>query len=176
MNRNLSVIWFHWLTAILVVASFAIAWIRNDVEDLALRALWLDVHRTIGFAVLGLTIVRLAARLRTGPLVYRAQIPPLMRLVSRTVHFLIYALLIAMPLLGWAQSSARARNFNLFGVPLPAIVGHNRDNAELWGWWHEQVGWALFALILLHAGGALYHHYVRRDDVVRAMLPGYRLS
>ncbi|MES2147518.1 MAG: cytochrome b/b6 domain-containing protein [Pseudomonadota bacterium] len=56
------------------------------------------------------------------------------------------------------------------------MVGHNRDNAELWGWWHEQVGWALFALILLHAGGALYHHYVRRDDIVRAMLPGYRLS
>lgn len=176
MNRNSSVIWFHWVTAILVVASFAIAWIRNDVEDLAFRAFWLDVHRTIGFAVLGLTIVRLASRLRTGPLVYQAQIPPLMRLASRTVHFLIYALLIAMPMLGWAQSSAKARNFNLFGISLPTIVGHNRDNAEMWGWWHEQVGWALFALILLHAVAALYHHYVRRDDIVRAMLPGYKLS
>jgi cytochrome b561 len=136
--------------------------------------LWLDLHRTIGFLVLGLTLLRLVWRFRVGPLSRRADLPPAIWLASRITHFAIYALLIAMPLLGWAQSSARARHFNLFGVPIPALVAHDRDMADVWGWWHQQVGWALFALILLHATAALFHHYVRRDELVRAMLPGYK--
>src|SRR4030095_3385878 len=170
MNRHSSMIWFHWVRALLVTASFAIAWIRKDIEELAFRAFWLDVHRTVGFTILALTLVRLALRVMLGPLSPRAELPPAFWLASRVTHFLIYTALIAMPLLGWAQSSARARHFNLFGVPIPALVGHARDRAEVWGWWHEQVGWALLGLILLHALAALYHHYVRRDDVLRAML------
>lgn len=163
-------IWMHWATALLVAVSFTIAWIRKDIEDLEFRAFWLDVHRTIGFVILALTLVRLASRLRLGPLSRRAELPPAIWLASRVTHVLIYTSLIAMPLLGWAQSSARARHFNLFGAPIPALVGHDREGAEVWGWWHEQVGWALLGLILLHALAALYHHYVRRDDVLRAML------
>jgi cytochrome b561 len=174
IRRRTPMIWFHWLTALLVTLSFAIAWIRKDIEDLEFRAFWLDVHRTVGFAILALTLVRLVSRFRLGPLSRRADMPRAMWLASRVTHFSIYALLIAMPLLGWAQSSARARHFNLFGAPIPAIVGHDRDMAEVWGWWHEQVGWALLALILLHAMAALFHHYVRRDELVRAMLPGYK--
>lgn len=174
MNRRASMLWFHWITALLVIATFAIAWIRKDIDALEFRAFWLDVHRTIGFVILALTVARLAWRLRVGPLSQRADLPPALWLASRATHFLIYACLIVMPLLGWAQSSARARHFNLFGVPMPALVRHNRDLADSLGWWHEQIGWVLFALIFLHAVAALYHHYVRRDEVVRTMLPGYR--
>jgi cytochrome b561 len=174
MNRRASMLWFHWITALLVIASFAIAWIRKDIEALEFRAFWLDVHRTIGFVILALTVARLAWRLMVGPLSQRAELPPALWLASRTTHSLIYACLIAMPLLGWAQSSARARHFNLFGVPMPALVRRNPDLADSLGWWHEQIGWVLFTLIFLHTAAALYHHYFRRDDVVRAMLPGYR--
>ena len=56
---------------------------------------------------------------------------------------------------------------------MPALVAHDPDLADTLGWWHEQVGWALLGLILVHALAAIYHHKVRRDDVLRAMLPGY---
>lgn len=164
---------FHWIIAALVTASFAIAWIRKPIEDLEFRVLWLDVHRSIGFVILALTVVQLAVRLSVGPLSRRAGLPTFFWAASRLAHFLIYALLIAMPLIGWAQSSARARQFRLFGVPLPPLVRHDRDFAELLGWWHEQLGWLLLALILVHALAALFHHYVLRDNVLRAMLPGY---
>lgn len=173
MNRRPWMLWFHWVTAVLVTASFAIAWLRKPIEDLEARVFWLDVHRSIGLIILALTAARLLARLKVGPLSSRAELSPLFWAASRVTHFLLYALLIALPLVGWAQSSARARRFNLFGQPLPSLVDHDRDLAEVLGWWHKQLGWVLLGLILLHSLAALYHHFVRRDDVLRAMLPGY---
>jgi cytochrome b561 len=171
MNRRAWMIAFHWLTALLVAASFTIAWTRNGMDDLAARALWLDVHRSIGFAVLALTLLRLALRWGAGPVSSRGNLPLGMWMASRATHLLIYAGLIAMPLLGWAQSSARARHFKLFGLPVPSLVRHNPDLAEQLGSWHAQLGWVLLGLIGLHALAALYHHYVLRDHVLRAMLP-----
>jgi cytochrome b561 len=171
MNRRAWMIAFHWLTALLVAASFSVAWARNAIDDLAARALWLDVHRSIGFAVLALTLLRLALRWGAGPVSSRGDLPLGMWMASRATHLLIYAGLIAMPLLGWAQSSARARHFKLFGLPVPSLVRHDADLAERLGSWHAQLGWVLLGLIGLHALAALYHHYVLRDHVLRAMLP-----
>lgn len=174
IRRYTSMIWLHWATALLVAASFAIAWIRKDIDDLDSRAFWLDVHRSIGLVILVLTLVRLAWRFRVGALSHRADLPPAMWLASRVTHGLIYASLIAMPVIGWAQSSAAARHLKLFGSPFPALVGHDRDLADTLAAWHENVGWAFIALIGLHALAAIYHHCVRRDDLLRAMLPGYK--
>ena len=172
MNRHSSMLWFHWLTALLVSTSFVVAWVRDGIWDMEARAFWLDVHRTIGLGILTLTVVRLAFRLRLGPTSRGADLPRPFWLASRLTHGLIYAGLVAMPLLGWAQSSARARNLRIFDLPIPRLVGHDRNMAETWGGWHERVAWGLLALIVLHALAALYHHYVRRDDVLRAMLHG----
>jgi cytochrome b561 len=171
MSRRGWMIGFHWATALLVTASFAIAWYRNGIEDLMLRAFWLDVHRSIGLIVLALTAVRLTMRWGAGPISSRGDLPLGMYMASRATHMLIYAALIAMPLLGWAQSSARARHLKLFGQPIPSLVRHNPDLADTLGSWHTQVGWVLLGLIGLHALAALYHHYVLRDHVLRAMLP-----
>ena len=174
IRRYTSMIFLHWTTAILVAASFAIAWIRKDIDDLQSRAFWLDVHRSVGLVILLLTLARLAWRMKVGALSHRADLSPAMWLASRVTHALIYASLLAMPLIGWAQSSAAARHLKLFGSPFPALTGHDRDLADTLATWHENVGWAFLALIGLHALAAIYHHYVRRDDVLRAMLPGYK--
>src|SRR5215217_2481194 len=173
-KRRAWLIGFHWATSLLVTASFAVAWLRKPVEDLAVRAFWLDVHRTIGLAVLALTLVRLVIRWSAGAVSNRSDLTAFEWLASRATHLLIYVLLVAMPLIGWAQSSAKVRHLSLFGIPIPGLVRHDRDFGDVLGWWHEQLGWALIALILLHALAALYHHYVRRDDVLRQMLPRRR--
>ncbi len=155
MGRRGLMIGFHWATALLVAASFAIAWYRNSIDDLPLRAFWLDVHRSIGFAVLALTAMRLTMRWGAGPVSSRGDLPLGMWMASRATHMLIYAALIAMPLLGWAQSSARARHFKLFGLPMPSLVRHDSDLADTLASWHSQVGWVLLGLIGVHALAAL---------------------
>jgi cytochrome b561 len=84
---------------------------------------------------------------------------------------MIYACLLAMPLLGWAQSSAMTRHFKVFGMPFPALVRRNHELGDTLAWWHAEVGWLFLSLIALHALAALLHHYVLRDDVLMTMIP-----
>lgn len=163
---------FHWATVVLVVAALALGWAREAIDDLAIRAVWLNVHRCVGLLILAMTLVRLGSRLILGPVAHHPDLPLSLWLASRVNHLLLYLLLIVMPLLGWAQSSARVRRFEIFGVPIPRLVEHDREMADVLGAWHDTLAWVLLALILIHALAALYHHYVRRDDVLRAMLPG----
>jgi cytochrome b561 len=80
--------------------------------------------------------------------------------------------MLALPLLGWAQSSARARHFKLFDVQLPALIAQDPDRADILGEWHEWMAWAFLAIIGLHITASLYHHFIRRDGVLASMLPG----
>jgi cytochrome b561 len=160
---------FHWTTVALVAAVYAIALLRDGIEDPDSRLLWLDCHRLLGLAVLVLTLGRLAARARY-PVPAAYETGWLLRAIAGAAHVLLYCGLIAMPLLGWAQSSARARHFRLFGVELPALVRHDGDLAVQLAVWHERLAWLILALIALHSLAALFHHFVRRDTVLVDML------
>lgn len=166
---------FHWLTSLLVAAAFAIGWLHAHgevMDDLAGRTFWLDVHRSIGLTILALTVARLLTRMRFGPVPKGSELALPLRIASRATHFLIYACLIAMPLLGWAESSAQMRHLKVFGVAIPRLVRHDADLGDTLAWWHAQVGWLFFSLIALHALAALFHHYVLRDEVLVTMVPG----
>jgi cytochrome b561 len=172
MTRRRFMISFHWLTVTLVAAAFGLAWYRNGLDDLAARAFWLDVHRVIGLSILAITTVRLAMRWGAGPVSARGDLPLGMWMASRATHLIIYALLLAMPIVGWANSSASARHLKIFGYPFPALLHRNLDLADRLHSWHEQLGWVLLGVIGLHASAALFHHFVLRDNVLKAMLPG----
>jgi len=166
--RQLRII-FHWVTFLLVTASYTIAFYRTGLDDPDQRLFWLDCHRAIGLAVLALTLLRLAGR-QVLPVESLHETTLLMRWIARASHVLLYIGLVAMPLLGWAQSSAKMRSFKLFGVHMPALLGHDPDFGDILGEWHETLGWAILALIGLHSLAALYHHFVRRDRVLVDML------
>ena len=83
----------------------------------------------------------------------------------------MYLAMISLPLLGWAQSSARARHFKLFDVTLPSLLPHDPDFADVLADWHETLAWVFLGFIALHFLASLYHHFIRKDDVLRSMLP-----
>lgn len=169
MNGHAIRVGFHWLTALLVAAVFAIAFTHESIEDPDSRLFWLDMHRAIGLAILAIAAIRLLFRfvLRFERL---HETSPVLRAAAAISHIALYAGILVMPLLGWAQSSAKMRHFKVFGVKLPAIVKHDSDLGDRIGEWHETLGWILLALIGLHAAAALYHHFVRKDGVLVNML------
>ena len=93
--------------------------------------------------------------------------------IAGATHLLIYGLLLALPLVGWARMSAHEMELSLFGLTtLPPLVQEDSDFADTLGNVHVGLAWGLLALVLAHAVAALWHHHVRRDGVLRAMLPG----
>ncbi|MCW6509983.1 cytochrome b [Lichenifustis flavocetrariae] len=162
----------HWLMAICILAMLFIG--VGMVSTVMPKYLTLvSIHKPLGIAILVLALVRLGVRLRDGAPALPADLPEPMKLAAHLSHYAFYALMIAMPLIGWGMLSAAGYPIVLFGgVHLPPILPQSDGlHATLWTA-HYYLAFAFFALILLHLGAALFHAFVRRDGVFEAMASG----
>ncbi|MCC6757288.1 MAG: cytochrome b [Arenimonas sp.] len=160
--------WLHWSMAAMILAMLFIG--VGMVASLTLRPLLIDIHRPLGLLILLLALLRLRHRFRYPPPPLPSGLPPAQVLTARVSHVALYALMLAMPLLGWAMSSAGGYPVVLpGGWPLPEILPRDPALYTLLRAAHGLLGYALFALVLLHVAGALYHAWVRRDGVFEAM-------
>lgn len=162
----------HWLTVAAIVATVPLAWWMDDLEP-GLDKLWAyGVHKSIGMTVLAVTVLRLVWRL-ANPRPRFLGASRWQHGLSRLVHAGLYAVLIALPLVGWLHSAAVGFPVRVWGlVTLPAPIGPDRPLAETLLNAHGALASALLALLALHVAGALKHHLVDRDDTLRRMLPG----
>ena len=161
----------HWATALLVVVQFAMA-VSWDWFARPTRQAMESVHISLGMLLTAVIVARIAWRLIPGHQVSSLAIG-WVRLASKGVHYLLYAMLIAQAGLGfafrWAQGHA-VEFFGLAGIPGPfgeLARPERRQLHEL----HEWLGWGIVILALGHALAALYHHYVLKDRVLARMLP-----
>lgn len=131
-----------------------------------------DLHRSFGAVVLTLTALRLAWRLLHKPPPLPASVPAWQARVSRVVHWALYGLLFATPLMGWAGTSAYRAPISVFGLFfLPPIVTEDRALSEKLLGLHVVLMLMLAALIVMHVGAALFHHFVGKDGVLARMWP-----
>lgn len=160
--------WLHWAMAAMILAMIFIG--VGMVASLESRPWLIELHRPLGLLVLVLATWRLWHRRRHRPPPLPDTVPPLQARVARASHVLLYALMFAMPLLGWAMSSAGGYLVTLpGGWVLPALVSPDAALYTALRSAHGVLGYAFFGLILLHLSGALYHAWVRRDGVFEAM-------
>jgi cytochrome b561 len=98
--------------------------------------------------------------------------PAWQRTAAHALHLLLYVLMLAIPLSGWLMSSAKGFQTVWFGIlPLPDLVGKDKDLGELLEAVHMSLNFGFAALVAAHVGAALKHHLVDRDDVLVRMLP-----
>lgn len=159
----------HWTMAALIVAMLFIG--VGMVATVSARHQWLlAIHKPLGLAILLLAIVRLIVRLRNPPPPLPTDLPALQKLAAHLSHWLLYALMIAMPLIGWAMLSAGGYPVMLgSSLRLPPILP---ENALAFAWLrsaHGVLAYLLFFTFLAHMGAALYHGLIRRDGVLRSM-------
>jgi cytochrome b561 len=161
----------HWLMALCILAMLFIG--VGMVSTITPTYLSLvSIHKSLGIAILALAVIRLVVRLRYGAPPLPADLPAPMRLAAILSHYALYALMIGMPLIGWAMLSAAAYPVVLYGgVRLPAILPQSdRLHTLLWDA-HFYLAFLFFALILMHLAAALFHALVRRDGVFGTMAP-----
>jgi cytochrome b561 len=161
----------HWLIVLLIINQWVIAERAESLAGLAkLKAL--GYHKSFGMTILMLAVVRLAWRWMNPVPELDASTRPWERVLARISHGLLYALIFAMPLTGWLMSSAKTYSvswFNLFAFP--NLVGKSDQVFKLTNGLHHLLFKVLVGVAVLHALGALKHHFIDRNDVLRRMLP-----
>lgn len=164
---------FHWLVVALVVVQATIALVLPAVLPASAEDTVAAWHFAVGSTILLLMLLRLAWRLTHPMPPAPTDLPPALRGLARGTHWAFYVVLIVLPLLGWTAASAYGATPRLLGlIPLPKLVAPDKAFAEAVGATHKTVAVLLLVLITLHVSGALYHALVKRDGVVRRMLPG----
>lgn len=164
----------HWIMAALIVLNFILAEIAEDASKEE-RSILMGNHKAIGITILLFTLVRIAWRFTRRPPPLAETLKPWEAALAKVTHGLFYVLMLAIPLAGWAASSAWGNGapvdmFGLFAMPaLP--VEHGKETAGLFGEVHETTAKLMFVLFILHVAAALKHQLLDKDGIMRRMLP-----
>ncbi|NMZ18607.1 cytochrome b [Pseudomonas rhodesiae] len=159
----------HWLMALMVIAMLFIgAGLAASVSE---RHAWLiQLHKPLGIAILALVIVRLVVRFSTQQPPLPQELPQWQVLAAKASHLMLYGLMLALPLLGWAMISAAGDPVMLSSsVRLPALVEANAPLFALLRKAHGYLAYLLFLTVLVHLAAALFHGLIRRDGVLQSM-------
>ena len=164
----------HWTMAPLIVAMLFIGVGMVATVSRAHDTL-IALHKPLGIALLLLVVLRAGVRVSRGSPPLPDAMPAPQRLAAKASHLVLYALMAAMPLVGWAMLSAAGYPVTLYGpLHLPPIAPHNVELFALLRALHTWLAFALFATVLLHLAAALFHGLIRRDGVFSSMARGER--
>ncbi len=169
---------FHWLLALALVGTFSVGLYMHDLPFSVLRVKLYNWHKWAGVTILALSLLRLLWRLTHRPpaLTPRvlAAMPPWQHRAANFSHFMMYLLFFAVPLLGWAYSSAAGLQIVWFGVlPLPDWVPVDKQFAkEVLKPLHRNFAFILAGLVGVHVAAAFKHQFVDRDGLMSRMWPG----
>jgi cytochrome b561 len=176
----------HWLiaAAIIFMLGFGLYISQLPDSDPSLFPL-VQLHKSIGLTILMLSALRVLWRLINPVPPLPDTLSPALKMLARTTHVLLYVLIIAIPLSGWAMvSSSRlglpTMYFGLFEWPHISFLAslpmpEKKQMSHLFAGTHLWLAIGAALLLVLHVGAALMHHFVYKDDTLRRMLPGTRL-
>ena len=154
---------FHWFSAFLFLITWTMIFLYDNLDS----NLYIGLHKAFGVSLLFWMIARVINRIFTKapPAVL---MPKWQMLLSRLSHFVLYALLIAMPIAGLMMSLYGGRPVDIFGIfQIPVLVTPDRGLARLFNDWHVDIIWPMIiAFTVLHIGAALYHQFVKKDNLI----------
>jgi cytochrome b561 len=158
----------HWLIFLTVAVAVCAILGREWIEDSDGKAL-MRIHTQAGVLVLLLAALRIVSRLAAhAPDTHDRR--SLSGRAAALLHLCFYLILLALPLLGWANVNAKGKPVVFLGPELPRLLGRDRELADTLQSLHTTLGWTLLVLVAVHVLGALWHHFGTKDDVLRSML------
>jgi len=180
MIRNTKTRWgslsrlFHWGLGFVIIGMLAYGWWMNHFPARADRVFHRSIHADIGYVVLLLMVIRLVWRGINPVPALPADTPRWQRLAAGVSHGALYAVTIVVAMLGWAHSGAHkpdyASWFGLFRVP--QFTSTDKASADTFENLHIYLAYVLIALVVIHIGAAIWHHFVKRDRVAARMIDG----
>jgi cytochrome b561 len=167
----------HWAIALLIFAAFPLGVYMHDLPLSPGKLKLFSYHKWIGITALTLAVVRVAWRLIHRPPDPPATMPRWERFAALAMHYLLYALIFAVPLSGWLMSSATGFQTVWFGViPLPDLIGKDKEIGRVLLELHQSLNFLMITLVGGHVAAALKHHFVAHDHILTHMIPFIRKS
>ena len=164
--------WLHWITALCIFIIIPVGIAMHEMNPGPLQNQLYDLHRSLGFLILVLVILRLAVRLSHGAPAPYVGLTTFERIASTAAHHLLYLLLVVMPIVGWVMTSAFGADITVFGLfKLPHLVAKDMALFKMLQPVHQIGGIAMAIIVIIHVAGALMHTFVKRDIVLWRMLP-----
>ena len=166
---------FHWIGAALVLALIIHGWWMVEIAPRADRFTHYSWHGSIGYLALALTVIRLLWRWMSAVPPLPANAPTWERLAARASHWGLYLFILGASVSGWALAgtSRRPLESTLLGWSVPSLTSNRALHGPLEDL-HKVLAWALAAIVVVHIAAAFYHLWIRKDDVMRRMLPARR--
>ena len=162
----------HWVMAAMMIYVIVVGFMMGYGVKVGAHY---DYHRATGFLLMLLVVLRFALKLSVKPPVpLHVGVPGLQQLAARTVHSLLYLMLVVQPFLGWYATNAWgvAKIPFFFGLTLPQIVEKDRPLGNFLLEIHHYMGLFITALVIIHISAALYHHIVLKDRLIHRMIKG----
>jgi cytochrome b561 len=170
----------HWLIAIGVIVVGLAEMFRGDLfaKGSAPREILKALHEPVGLVIFVLIVARIMWRLAHTPPTMPSDMRSWEIFAAKLTHVTLYALLIAVPLLGLATTYVRGKpiSFGLFQIAVPVGTVVAKDTARLIKGAHELTSQLILAVAFVHAAAAIWHHTVRKDDVLTRMSPRHGTS
>lgn len=164
----------HWLMALIIISLLAIgfymtSWMDKESPN---KMMIYNLHKSFGALVLFLIVGRIFIRLSKPVPALHESIPMLEQKLAGLVHFILYGLMIFMPLSGYLMSNAFGYPVHLFGLPLPMLMEKNIEMGEFFAEAHEFLGFTFVVVLGLHISGVIKHRFFDKpeNDVLGRMI------
>lgn len=166
---------FHWLLFILILLMLVYGYFLDDFPK-SYQPFTYNLHKLIGLTILILMLARALWALCNVKPKLPADTLPWERTAEKTIHFLLYFLIIAMPCAGLIGSVAGGKLPHLGNLKITLPIAQNKTLAELSFSVHNTLALIIICLISVHVLAALYHHFIKKDNVLRRMMPSRRIG
>ncbi len=163
----------HWLMAICLLGMIASGWYMSGLDGDAPNKYDLyPWHKSFGVLLLGLILLRIIIRLKSTLPEIQNTIPGNEQMLAKVAHFLLYALMLLVPLSGFIMSDIGGRDIYFFGIPLPDLLDTNKPISGFFHTIHSYIGYVLLSVVVLHIAGAMKHRFMDspENDVLKKMM------
>ena len=166
----------HWLIGVMIIALIIVGLVLDEMEASPDKLKLVGLHKSFGITVLSLAVIRIVWKLQNVSPLLPFHMSGLQKMAAKAGHALLYFFMFAMPLSGWAMSSAAGYSVSVFGwFTMPNLMEPDQELRKFFREAHELLAWGLIAVLAAHVGAALLHHIYYKDNVLLRMLPYAKL-
>lgn len=167
-----SAVFLHWIIAILIVGLIGLGYYMVEIpRNTPERAYFFNLHKSLGVVAFVLIVVQTVRHFADPPPPLPATVRAWEIKASSMAHWVLYMLMVAVPLSGYVSSSFSKYGVHVFGLKLPHWGWDNKELRELYVAIHSITAIALIVVVVLHAAAAFKHLLIDKDKVLQRMLP-----